>query len=712
MLGTVLLLGTALSVPATAGASAIENVIDAELAAAQSDSVADNGATPGVDEVVVTGDRRGYGAELVQVGTFRGARLIDVPLTVNVVPSELLRAQAATGLFSALRNTAGVSRAQLNGATYDNVAIRGILVENRTSYRLNGSLPVINLVDLPLENKDRVEVLKGVGALYYGFAPPSGIVNLVTKRATGELLAFEASATGHGAASVHADVARRFGPVGFRVNAAVGGVETGIRRFDGQRQVLTLAADWDATNRLSVRLDAEHVRKDVTEPAAIQLLPAVAGRITLPPIPSPRANLGDKDLRYDAFATNLLARADWRLSDALALTIEGGQALTERDRDFSQLEAYSLATGEGRLRVFQTRDQRYRNRNARAEAAAAFTTGPVSHALIAGATGNWRFQNGRSNRITLLGQSLFQPRELSLAALDADALTTAPLNIRDLGAYFVNRATLGPVQLLTGVRYSDYRSRARSAAGVETRFALNRWTPSVGLIVKPSRNLSVYGTFLEGLEEGGTAPANTANANEVLEPAISEQFEAGIKGEPLRGLVFQLAAFQVARPSAFTDPVDNRFKLAGRARYRGVEGSLAGEITPALSVYLSGQYLDAETRRAVNPLLEGRRPENTPEWTGSLFAEYRPPVAPGLALGGGAFYVGDRAANNFNQAFVDGYTTFSASARYGFSGPLDGFELQLNADNLTGKRYFSAAGNGLLGVGLPRQVKLTARYGI
>jgi outer membrane receptor protein involved in Fe transport len=50
---------------------------------------------------------------------------------------------------------------------------------------------VINLVDLPLENKARVEVLKGVGALYYGFAPPSGIVNLVTKRPTDNLTARE-----------------------------------------------------------------------------------------------------------------------------------------------------------------------------------------------------------------------------------------------------------------------------------------------------------------------------------------------------------------------------------------------------------------------------------------------------------------------------------------------------------------------------------------
>jgi outer membrane receptor for monomeric catechols len=69
-----------------------------------------------IEEIVVTADRAsGFGASLVQVGTFRNARLVDVPLTVNVVPRALLDAQAATGLYDALRNTAGVSRSQLSG---------------------------------------------------------------------------------------------------------------------------------------------------------------------------------------------------------------------------------------------------------------------------------------------------------------------------------------------------------------------------------------------------------------------------------------------------------------------------------------------------------------------------------------------------------------------------------------------------------------------
>ena len=664
---------------------------------------------PALEEIIVTGDRAGFGASLVQVGTFRNSRIIDVPLTVNVVPQALLRAQAVTGIYDALRNTAGVSRSQLNGSTYDNVAVRGILVENRTSYRLNGSLPTINLVDLPLENKDRVEVLKGVGALYYGFAPPSGIINLVTKRPDRDLLNLEVSATNHGSAKASVDWSDRITDrFGVRLNGSAATIETGVDRVDGERFVAAAAADWKLDDAVTLRLDAEYVYKNISETSALQLLSAAQGIV--PELPDPTLNFGGRDLRYDAFANSVLARVDWRLSRQWALTVEGGQAVTERDRDFSQLENYGGPTGAGKLRVFRTRDQKYRNRNARAELAGIVATGPVTHNLIAGLTTNWRFQNGRNSTAVLVDQNFFDPIDIDVA--DPTVFTTAPLHIRDAGAYVVERADFGPVELLAGLRYSDYRSRATNTLGDTTRFELQKWTPSVGVIAKPSDNVRVYATYLEGLEEGGTAPLNNVNGGDVLPPAVSKQYELGAKADILRALVAQLALFRIDRATAFTDPADNVFKLAGSSRYRGIEASLTGEISREFSLYASGQYLDAEVRRSNNAAVIGKTPENTPEWTGSLYGEYRPQALPGLALGAGAFYVSERAVNALNQAFVDGYTTYSASVRYTFEDLTPGgLTLQLNADNLTSERYWSTAGNNLLGVGAPRQIKLTARVG-
>jgi outer membrane receptor protein involved in Fe transport len=80
-----------------------------------------------------------FNSRYVQVGAFRDQDPLDVPLTNNVVTRELLDAQGGRTLFDALRNTAGVTRSQLSGSTYDNISIRGILVENRGNYRASWS---------------------------------------------------------------------------------------------------------------------------------------------------------------------------------------------------------------------------------------------------------------------------------------------------------------------------------------------------------------------------------------------------------------------------------------------------------------------------------------------------------------------------------------------------------------------------------------------
>ena len=325
----------------------------------QADAQTLNQAEPGrkLPAVTVTGERVGsYKSDSVQVGTFRDMAPLDVPQTSNVVTREVLDAQATTSLFGALRNTAGVTRSQLNGSTYDNIAIRGILVENRSNYRLNGSLPVINLIDIPMENKERVEVLKGASSLYYGFVPPSGIVNLVTKRAGKDpILNVSVMANIYGGANTHIDAGRRFGSehqFGARINLLAGREDIGIHNFSGHRALMSGAFDWRVTDKLSLKFDVEHYRKEVSEQAAIQAPAAVNGVITLPPVPNARRNLAGEWQKYDAEATNLLLRADYAISDNWGLLFELGKAQTRRDRNFSQFQNYDLATGEGTLAHF------------------------------------------------------------------------------------------------------------------------------------------------------------------------------------------------------------------------------------------------------------------------------------------------------------------------------------------------------------------------
>src|SRR6185437_11266042 len=137
--------------------------------AAQQSTQAVPATAPVLEEVVVTGARNNqYGTDVVQAGSFRGANALDVPLTVSVIPSAVLQSQQAITLMDALRNTAGVSSTGVGPVAYDNVTIRGIPVDTRNNFRLDGALNILSSTEFPLEDKDRVEVLKGASALYYG----------------------------------------------------------------------------------------------------------------------------------------------------------------------------------------------------------------------------------------------------------------------------------------------------------------------------------------------------------------------------------------------------------------------------------------------------------------------------------------------------------------------------------------------------------------
>lgn len=659
--------------------------------------------------VNVVGERIGsFKSNSVQVGTFRDMSPLDVPQTSNVVTREVLDAQSANTLFGALRNTAGVTRSQLNGSTYDNIAIRGILVENRGNYRLNGSLPIINLIDIPLENKERVEVLKGASSLYYGFVPPSGIVNLVTKRAGKEPVTdFTITANQFGAASVHADIARRFGEqqqFGARINLLEAKEDVGVDNYSGDRQLASAALDFRASKDLSFKLDLEHYRKDVSEQAAIRLPAAASGIINLPAVPDSRKNLASEWHKYDAKATNFLFRTDYSLNDNWAVLLEAGKAKTERDRHFSEFRDYNLATGNGTLLTYFGRGQEFDNENYRAELSGRLPGKTITHELTFGYNLNQRQSDSGASAASIgRPQNLYNPTPIAPLS-PAYTIASVPSSIKDRGWYLSDRILIGDQwQAMIGARGSRYQNKTTTS-----NYETDDVTPSASLMYKPTSKVSVYGSYIEGLEESGQAPLNRANAGEWLPPAVSKQKEIGIKAEVAQGMLVQAAYFNIKRPSTTVDAA-NRFVLNGLAEYKGTELAISGELNRQLSFVASALFLDAKQLNAQNAATFNKTTENTPEWTGSLFAEYRLQAVPGLALSGGLFYVGKRPVDNQNQAEIDGYTTLSLGARYTtkISGKRTTFQAVL--DNATDKNYWSAAGNGYIGVGAPRTLKMSAK---
>jgi iron complex outermembrane receptor protein len=665
--------------------------------------------TKQLETITVSSERvSGFKARTTQIGAFRDAEMLDVPMTINVIPRAVLDVQEAQGLFDALKNTAGVARSQVNGTAADNLSIRGVQTENRTSFRLNGGLPVNNLVEMPMENKERVEALKGSSALYYGFTSPAGVVNMVTKRARPEpVTSFTLSGNEFGQYIGHLDMGRTFGEAdqfGARVNVAGGQVRNAIDKYDGDRQLFAAALDWRATPDLTFKADIEDIRRSAVEQASIGLNAAVNNVITLPSLPDPTKLLSGPWALTSGNIVNAQGRVDYYLNPDWAVMGEVGRAETNRERRaFGQMQNYNVATGQGTLRVGLTRGQSYVNQNGRTELAGRFDTWVLDHEVMLGYMINKRYQNGPSQQVVNLPQNLYNPVELAEPLLTAN-LTLSPQDIQDKGVYVFDRIRIGSQwQVQVGVRHTDYTNKSISGT-----YAVTNNTPAYGLIWKPRADTSLYASYIEGLEEGGTAPLTTNNPGQVLPPGISKQKEIGVRSEAIANLMLSAAYFTIDRASAYTN-TQNFFVLDGRTEYKGFEYSATGQIGKYWGVYLSGMFLDAEQKNAQNTALIGKAPDNTPTQTHSLFVDWHDFV-PGAGLNAGAYYISKRFINNLEQGSIPAYTLFTAGGRYTVRNLIGkSTTFQVYVENLADKRHWSGAGGGILAVGLPRTIKFSMK---
>ena len=592
---------------------------------------------------------------------------------------------------------------------------RPLRVAASFNYRLNGGLPIVNLIDLPLENKERVEVLKGVGGLYYGFVPPSGIINLVTKRAGNTpVTVVQFSTDDNGSAVAGLDIGRRFGAngeFGARVNIVGGQLESPVRDAGGDRHLFAGAFDWQVTERWLLKLDVEDIAKDVVEQSSILALRAVNGEIPLPRIPDPRKLIAPDWANYDAKEQNVQLRSDFALNDNWIWTVETGRSWLERDRNFSQLQNYDLATGEGTLRISRTKGQEYINRNQRTELAGRIRTGTVTHDLTFGYARNVLSQTPGATRTINVAQNLYDPRDIPGSAVSYPARALHSRTY-DQGWYAFDRMAFGDWLLMAGARASEFEFAHATDSSQD--YTKRRVSPTVAAVYKLTPASNLYAGYLEGLEDGGIARPEAANAGTSLEPLVSRQWEGGIKTE-WRGLQANAAVFQIERP--MNGEFDSVYQRLGEARLRGLELSAGGRVAPRWNLFASAQWLDAEFTEAENDQrLVGNRPANTPRITASLFVEHSLAALPGVAVSAGAYYTGAREVDPLNQAEVDGFTRYDLGARYRTKLGANQLDLVANLENVTDERYWAAAGDSrvnsnspLLAVGMPRTLRLSAR---
>lgn len=649
----------------------------------------------------------GKGDPVISIGGWGDTPLSRSPFQATIVTTEQMKDGGVTRLADVVRIDPSVSDAYNTEGYWDFLAVRGFLVDNRFNYRRDG-LPINAETSLPLDNKDRVEVLKGTSGVQAGTSAPGGLVNLVVKRPANEtvrdvMLAWRERGSVLGAV----DLSQRFGEgaaFGLRVNAAAERIEPQTRSARGDRRLFALAADW----RLSrdALLEAEFETSHRSQPS-VPGFSLLGDRVPAPV--DPRINLNNQPwsmpvvLDADTASLRYTQRlnAQWRYS-----VHAGTQQLKSDDRIAFPFGCFDAAANvyygdrycpNGDFDLYDFRSENERRRTDALEAAVhgELRTGAIEHKLSAGVLRSrvrYRFQQQAFN---FAGQGNVSGE---VVTPDAPALTdeNTDRDERSTELFLRDAVRLGErFTVWAGLRHSRlHRESVRTDGSRPTSYDQSFTTPWLGLSLDLDADTMAYASWGRGVEsEVAPNRPRYANPGQALPALRSRQVEAGIKltRDDWR---FGAAVFDIEQPKWSdlgtncgddTTPGSCTRTADGVAHHAGVELSAAWQAAP-FTLQGGLQWLKAQREGAASAAVDGKRPTNVPAVALKLQGRYDVAAVPGLMLQADFLAVGDRMVLEDNSVRVPGYARTDLGVRYGQSTGLGRLTWRAGIDNVFDKR--------------------------
>ncbi len=619
-------------------------------------------STTATDSFIITGRN----SATVSVAGFGDTPLTRAPLQASVYGQGLLADQGISQISGLTRLDASVSDAYNAEGYWSNLSVRGFTLDNRFNYRRDG-LPINAETAIALDNKDRLELLKGTSGIQAGTSAPGGLLNLIVKRPNGEHRTVRLEAREKGSTLGAVDISQRFGvdsTVGVRVNAAYERLDPNVKNTRGDRSLLAISIDWQLTPDTLLQAEVESSRQSQPSVAGFSML----GN-TVPPARSidPRLNLNDQPWRQNVELDGDTAslrwqqrlNADWRLT-AHAMQ----QRLRSDDRTAFPYGVYDATTydcpqwcdrfaPDGSFTYWQyVSDNERRTTSAlQLSLTGELRTGGITHKVEAGVLKS-RYRG------------TFQDQIFDIAGtgrIDGSLQTPPAAGFPDANTNRDERSTewfardalqLGPNwQLWAGLRHTQMdRSSVRTSADSNgslrpTDYDRSATTPWLGLAVQLTPKTMLYSSWGRGLETD-VVPNRPRYSNAVESIALqSRQVEIGIKHgtEQVEAALtlFDIDRGQTADIGSCSRAGSCRRIIDGSARHRGIEGSFTQQWS-AWTWQASAMLLNAERQGSQQAGVNGNRPTNVPAATLRLGTEYRPAALAGLALQGNVVAEGNR----------------------------------------------------------------------
>ncbi|KRB39375.1 MULTISPECIES: TonB-dependent siderophore receptor [unclassified Acidovorax] len=690
----------------TAWGSALAQTSEAPVAADASPSAP---SLRQVDVVDSTAGAAATPARRAQSSSRLGLSVLETPRAVSVIDGALLEQQMATTERDVLRNASGVSSRSEYYGSYSQFAIRGLWANNTFNFLRDGA-KFVHLLDPPLFNIERVEVIKGPAALEFGQVAPGGLVNYVSKRPQAEALRnVKVGAGSDGWRHAEFDLTGPLNADGTLRYRLDGSASRGGSFVDGntpRKQGIAGSLEWQVTPDTLWRAQAEYQGIEGTSTVGL----------AVPDPKNPRSAdalpvgtfYGEPWLTTDGRMRFYSTELQHRFTDALQGRVHLSRNETDRNVNLPS-PIGPVTNGRVARGYWLAPGQEYTSDTALAELRAQVQTGPVRHTLLAGL--DWRtIQGVYGARATgnLGAVDLYNPVTGLVPPAASTGVARLSSDTRNTGVYVQDRLVLGDFGLLLGLRHDRFKDAYTTPVT-----DLSKTQPSAALSWEPRPGSMLYASHARSFQ------ANTGTllwGDRAAPPSEGKQFEVGWKQEWLdKRLMTTVSAFDLELTNApATDPQHAGYSvLTARQRIKGVELELQGRITPRWTVTAQASFHDpkvlADTAAGANV---GNRVALATRRTASLWTQYRLPQLPGLWIGGGLVHQGDKFTANDNQWRLPGYTVVDLAMGYQFAG---GMRLQANLKNAGNRRYYldattTAAGFGAVVPGQPRTVQVSLDY--
>jgi iron complex outermembrane receptor protein len=645
--------------------------------------------------------------------------IMQTPMSVQVIPKQILKDQQAIRIKDALKNVSGIFWA--TDPMYEGFQLRGFQADGATTIYRNGLR--IRRAQHEVANLEQLEVMKGPAAAIYGRIEPGGLINVVTKKPLDT--PYYSLEQQFGSYDLFRTTADATGPINkdrsllYRLNLAYQNNDLFIDKMEQERVFFAPSFSWKPSDRTEVNLNLEYQYDTRTNYTG---LPVLGNR----PINVPVSHyLGFGSDNAVAIHEKNLVGFDWSHQ-------------FNNDWKIQQRFHYYNLDYQGNNQSFFNRPV---NSTDKRTAIRSTTTTPIDDtdtvATNIDLTGKFKLW-GTPNQV-LAGMDYFweqrdaqgyaksRPPEFYRPVVDVfnpvygqvplptakDFNSFSTLTQDWFGTYFQDQITLfDKLHIMGGGRY-DWATRRSGSAATSLATAINNETevnndafsPRVGVVYQPWQWIALYGNYVESFGGANTALASNGKP---LDAETAQQYEVGFKTEFFNKKLLSTVAFYdlTKQNIATADRINPLFSVqTGEARNQGTEVDISGQVTDGLNLIASYAYTDTEITQD-NRGNQGHRLWNIPRNSGSFWAKYAVQEAAlrGLSVGAGAYMIGQREGNNENNWQMPGYVRVDALLGYTWNVGRSKITTQLNVNNLLDKTIYetSAFGSYLAQPGAPR----------